>query len=413
MHEQASCPVDDWPSLLARLPTDLNLDELARTSGAIRRRRGNGVADGESLLRLCLARGPGGRSLQETVGWAYQIGLAELTGQSLNERLHRSVAFLSAITHRLLAARAGPPVLWWRRWVHLTDASTVSRPGSQGTDWRIHAVYDLGRGGFSHLEVTDGRGAESLLRCTPAAGEVVIADRGYARARELRECLDAFGPQARDFIVRVGWNALILLDAEGRPFNLIDRLTSLPVEIRPHEWTVQAVLGHAKQSRLLPLRLIVLPLPADKAAINRKKLQRHASRSQSKLDPRSLIGSGFLILLTSLPNAIPAAEICSVYRLRWQIELAFKRLKSLIHIDRLPTRTEPGSLSWLYAHLILALLSDDMNQELLDSFPSGPDQRWARTISVAAVQGHRRGLAQRRPRRLQPAHRDASWPALA
>jgi len=78
------------------------------------------------------------------------------------------------------------------------------------------------------------------------------------------------------------------------------------------------------------------------------------------------------VLVTSLPNTIPAGEICAVYRLRWQIELAFKRLKSLIHIDRLPTRTEPGSLSWLYAHLIMALLTDDMNQEILESFPSGP-----------------------------------------
>ncbi|MGD0109052.1 MAG: hypothetical protein ABSC06_34215, partial [Rhodopila sp.] len=60
-------------------------------------------------------------------------------------------------------------------------------------------------------------------------------------------------------------------------------------------------------------------------------------------------------------------------RLLWDIELAFKRLKSLLHIDRLPTRTEAGSLSWLYPHLILALLTDDICQEILESPPSGPD----------------------------------------
>ena len=56
-------------------------------------------------------------------------------------------------------------------------------------------------------------------------------------------------------------------------------------------------------------------------------------------------------------------------RLRWQIELAFKRLKSLLHIDRLPTWTERGSRSWLYAHLILALLCDDLSQDFLESSP--------------------------------------------
>jgi IS4 transposase len=76
-----------------------------------------------------------------------------------------------------------------------------------------------------------------------------------------------------------------------------------------------------------------------------------------------------MVLVTSLPNDIPAGEICAAYRLRWQIELAFKRLKSLLHIDRLPTRTVAGSLSWLYAHLILILLSDDICQEFLAFSP--------------------------------------------
>jgi hypothetical protein len=372
MHTHASRHGDDWPALAARFPADLDLDALARETGALKRRRGDGISDSETLLRLFLARGPGGKSLQETAAWASQIGLAELTGQSLNERLHRSVAFLSAVTRHLLAARAGPPVLWAGRCLHLIDGSTVSRPGSQGTDWRIHAVYDLGRGGFRHLEVTDGHGAESLLRCAPAAGEVAIADRGYARARELRACLEAFGPQARDFIVRVGWSALVLRDIQGAPFNLIETLARLPAETTPHEWAVQMLGGPPPAAAPLALRLIALPLPADKAAANRLKLKRHASRDQKTLDPRSLLAAGFMVLVTSLPNTIPAGEICAVYRLRWQIELAFKRLKSLIHIDRLPTRTEPGSLSWLYAHLIMALLTDDMNQEILESFPSGP-----------------------------------------
>jgi Transposase DDE domain len=372
MHPYGSLPAGDWPALAARLPTDLGLAALARETGTIQRRRSDGISDGETLPRLCLARGPSGKSLQETAGWVDQIGLAALTAQSLNERLHRSVAFLSAVTQRLLAARTGPVVLWSGRCLHLVDGSTVSRPGSKGTDWRVHAVYDLGRGGFRHLEVTDGHGAELLLRGAPVAGEVAIADRGYARALELRACLAAFGPQARDFIVRVGWSALVLRDIQGAPFNLIETLAGLPADTRAHEWAVQVLDGSSPQAAPLPLRLIALPLPAEKAAANRLKLKRQASRDQKTLDPRSLVAAGFMVLVTSLPQRIPPGEICAVYRLRWQIELAFKRLKSLIHIDRLPTRTEPGSLRWLYAHLILALLTDETNQEILVSFPSGP-----------------------------------------
>ncbi len=89
----------------------------------------------------------------------------------------------------------------------------------------------------------------------------------------------------------------------------------------------------------------------------------------STLDPNSLIAAGFVVLVTSLPADIPPAEIAAAYRLRWQIELAFKRLKSLLHIDRLPTKSVDGSLAWLLAHLILAVLIEDTCQEFLESFP--------------------------------------------
>jgi IS4 transposase len=117
---------------------------------------------------------------------------------------------------------------------------------------------------------------------------------------------------------------------------------------------------------------MILPLPPEQAELARKKIRRSANKRQYKTDVHSDLAAGFMMLATSLPPDIPANEICAVYRLRWQIELAFKQLKSLIRIDRLPTRTEAGSLSWLYPHLILALLTDDICQEILESSPSGP-----------------------------------------
>jgi len=70
-----------------------------------------------------------------------------------------------------------------------------------------------------------------------------------------------------------------------------------------------------------------------------------------------------------------------MYRLRWQIELAFKRIKSLLHIDPLQTRTEKGSRSWLYAHLTLALLCDDLSQDFLESSPWGLARRRLHTVT--------------------------------
>ena len=62
------------------------------------------------------------------------------------------------------------------------------------------------------------------------------------------------------------------------------------------------------------------------------------------------MAADFMILATSLPkNGYSAKAVLAAYRLRWQIERAFKRLKSLLHIDRMPTWTERGSRSWLHA----------------------------------------------------------------
>ena len=366
MQNPASVPTDQFTELLARLPARLDLDGLALETKAIQRKRK--IGDGASLLRLALARGPGGFSLRQTAGWVSLLESAELSNPGVHYRLKQAVAFLAAIVGRLLAVKApGARLRWPGRTLRLADGTCVSKPGSKGTDWRIHGVFDLGSGGFSHLELTDKHGAEALERGAPVAGEIRIGDRGYARAPGLKRFL-AVGGGTADFIARLGWNALQLSTPQGKPFDLIKYLRRLPAGMRPHEVNLQAAVRRGQGA--LPLRLIVQRKPPEAIEATRLSLRRAAIRKGKKLDPRSLIAAEFMILGTSLPRkGYTAKDILAVYRLRWQIELAFKRLKSLLHIDRLPTRTEQTSRSWLYAHLILALLCDDLSQDFLEASP--------------------------------------------
>jgi IS4 transposase len=171
-----------------------------------------------------------------------------------------------------------------------------------------------------------------------------------------------------DFIVRVGWNALQLTTPRGKSFDLIGYLQRLPTGMGPHEVTLHAAAGRGEAA--LSLRLIVQRKTPEATEATRLALCRAAIKKGKQLDPRSLIAAEFMILGTSLPRrGYTAKDILAGYRLRWQIELAFKRLKSLLHIDRLPTWTEQTSRSWLYAHLILALLCDDLSQDFLESSP--------------------------------------------
>src|ERR1019366_5813459 len=210
-------------------------------------------------------------------------------------------------------------------------------------------------------------GAEALERGAALAGEIRIGDRNYARAPVLRR-FQAESGNAADFIVRLGWNAMQLRTPRDKPFDLIAYLCGLPDDAKAHEVTLRAVAGRGEAA--LGLRLIVLRKSPEATQATRTALRREAARKGKIPDPRSLIAAEFMILATSLPrNGYRAMTVLAAYRLRWQIELAFKRLKSLLHIDRLPTRSERGSRSWLYAHLILALLCDDLSQDFLESSP--------------------------------------------
>jgi len=366
MQNTASLPADRFDDLLRRFPTSLDLDALARETKAIERKRE--IGSGTQVIRLALARGPGGLSLSQTAAWATMLGMAEISDPAVKYRLDKAVGFLEAVVACQLADQApGAAVRWAGRILRNADGSCFRERGSKTTDWRLHAVYDLGRGGFSCLELTDKHGAEAIERGPPIPGEIRIGDRNFGRAANLHRFRQQSANQA-DFIVRVGWNAFSLSRRDGSAFDLITYLGTLPPDRTPHEMMLCARVGVLDPP--LPLRLIIRRKTPEATETTRETLRREASRKQKVLDPRSLIAAEFVILATSLPvEGYPAEEVLAVYRLRWQIELAFKRLKSLLRMDRIPTHTPQASRSWLLSHLIMALLCDDISQEFLESSP--------------------------------------------
>ena len=248
------------------------------------------------------------------------LEIADLSNPGVHYRLKQAVAFLAALVGLLLAAKVpGANLRWPGRMLRLADGTCVSKPGSKGTDWRVHGVFDLGSGGFSHLELTDKHGAEALERGAPLAGEIRIGDRNYARVPVLKRFLAAGGGMA-DFIVRVGWTALQLSTPRGKAFDLIRYLQRLPAGMRPHEVSLHARSGRGEAA--LPLRLIVQRKTPEAAEATRLALRRAAIKKGKKLDPRSLIAAEFMIIGTSLPKtAYTAKDILAVYRLRWQIDV--------------------------------------------------------------------------------------------
>lgn len=131
---------------------------------------------------------------------------------------------------------------WPGRCLRFSHDACVSQPGSRGTDWRVHSVFDLGRGRFWHLDLTDKHGAEALERGALHEGEIRIDDRNYARASVLQRFRAQSGGKA-DLIVQLGWNALQLSNRAARPFDLISYLHRLPHRSSPNEANLGAAVG--------------------------------------------------------------------------------------------------------------------------------------------------------------------------
>jgi Transposase DDE domain len=360
---------DGWRSLVKRLPGGKALRASARASGALVRRRG--VKTPAALLRLILAYGPGGQSLRETSAWAAMAGVAQVSDVALLKRLQRAAPWLEGLVGGLLAQRvaltaAGLPP---GRWLRLMDGTQVAAPGDASAAWRLHVTYELSQQRLSHVALTDRRGAEKLERAPVEPGEIRVADRCYARPQGLRYMCDGGG----DFIARLGVRALKLHHPDGRAFSLT---AFLKKAANAGAADAPVLIGHSRQGKAwkpFAARVIAIPKPPAAAAHSRQAARRASQRQGSRPTRQTLTAAKYLLLVTSLdPHHYPAAQVAALYRLRWQIELAIKRLKSLLHIDRLPAKDPDLARCWLYAHLLLAILIEDMNQEFLDSFPSGP-----------------------------------------
>src|SRR5216683_1901451 len=402
--------LDHWPEVSASFPADFDVEATARSRGAFTRVRE--IKNAETLLRLALAYGGCGMSLRETCAWAEAGGIASLSDPSLLERLCKAAPWLGDIVAALIAEQAKVPAGRWAGYrLRALDGTSICQPGADRTTWRLHVGYDLATGQVDQLELTDLHGAENLQRLSYRPGDIVLADRCYARPRDLRPVMDA----GADFIVRAGWNSLRLLQADGEPFDLFAALAAQleqesEVQVRIHE-------GTTGTPEPLILRLVIRRKDPEQAEAEQRRLLKDAKKRGKQPDPRSLEAAKYILLLTSLPaTAFPPADILALYRFRWQIELAFKRFKSLAGLDMLPAKKPELARAWIYARLIVAIIAEQIAGQVPDSSPSGHGKTNRKSIAVASHEnsprqhsgGHSRAPAM--ADRLQGLRPDSSSP---
>lgn len=338
-----------WETTLIRLGGAGGLAASARATRAFVRPRE--VKTAPDLLRLILAHCLGGLGLRSTAVWSASVGLADLSAVALLQRLGNCGDWLLHLVGLLLAAGVKPQVEG--RLVRLLDATSVPKFGSEARSgngvWRLHCAFDLPSERFSFFELTDEKGSEQFDRVPVVAGEIRIGDRGYMHADRLAAVHAAGG----DLIVRTGWKSARWLDADGKPVDLIAALDAAKATgVLDTEMFVAR-----KKAPVFKVRLIAFRKPPQAAETSKRKARRAAQREGGTISGETLVAAEWVILVTTLGvKDYPASAVGDLYRLRWRIELAFKRLKSVIGLAGPPGKDPRTAKAWILAHLLMILL---------------------------------------------------------
>ena len=336
---------DDWSMIEAQLPPDWR--DLARDYeqvGHASPHLGAKLNDPAILLRLVLYHVAVGMSLKNTVGAAAAAGLIVMSAVALHKRMCKVGTYLAVLLSRMLSL---PQRFAAERWagyrIVIVDATTVTRPGAQGTTARVHYGLELNQLRLVQCEVTDETGGETFRRFRAGPGELWIGDRGYCNPPGIASL---HGPD-RAVLVRYNFGSLPLYDLHGNPLDVDQKLQQLRKPQRVREW---AAVIHPEQGPPIQGRLCAVRLPPDKAEQARQRLRREYG---AQVRASALARAEFVVVFTTIPRQrMHGDKVMELYRLRWQVELRIKRDKSITGLDKLPNFRPDTIRSWLMAKLL-------------------------------------------------------------
>lgn len=366
---------EDWDLLLSLFP--MGWQEQAVLSGAVERLRGfDSVAD---LLRVLLLHVGKGYSLRETVTRARQAQLADVSDVALLKRLRKAERWWQGLCVALLRESGFHMGCDSRGWnVRVVDGTLIKEPGAGGSQWRLHYSLQLPDVECDQFLLTPVKGSgngEALQRFEAAPRDLLLADRGYCRPVGVKRLTE----RGAAVVVRLNSSSMPLWQPNGKPFPLYERVQSIKQPRQRKEWPV----GFRVDGELVMGRLCAIRKSQQEADRARRKILLKAYHGP-KPKAATLEYANYVLVFTTLPAAeFSTAEVLRWYRLRWQVELVFKRMKTIAQLGCLPKHDDRSSRAWLYGKLLVALLGQKLMRIGRDISPWGYEEQLATTQFLA------------------------------
>ena len=339
--------IDEWGLVTQFFPQ--GWEESAKKLGALTRQRK--IKSASDLLRLLLIHLAGGCSLREATTRAKYGGITTVSDVALLKRLRVSSEWFRWMSIELLSKRGlklEPPIWISKYNVRTVDASVISEPGSTGTDWRLHYSMKLFSLQCDHFLLSRQNVGESFVNYKIDKQDLIIGDRAYGRLKGIKHVRK----QGGHYLARLKNKAFKIYDRKGNELNLYNKIKKLAIgEVKNLK-----VSATPQVSEEETMRVCVIRKSDEEAEKAMKKALKECSKKQRTVNQETIELHRYIILATSLPDSITAYQIAELYRLRWQVEIAFKRMKSIMGLGHLPKKDEESARAWLHGKLFVALL---------------------------------------------------------
>ncbi len=191
------------------------------------------ITDISVPLRMLLYRVATNSSLKVAAATAFAGEVADISPVAFHLWERKMGPFVADLVASLAETESQFSAARWAGYdIVIVDASTLCRPGAEGTTARVHYALRLTSLQAVDLQVTDDKGGETFRRFHPEAGQLWMGDRGYANPPGI-----AFvKAEGAEVLVRYNRGSLPLYNVEGERLDIGAKLTKLSKVGRVREW---------------------------------------------------------------------------------------------------------------------------------------------------------------------------------
>ncbi len=345
----------EWAMIEAQLPDDWR--ELAKEAELVPKNPPPGakvkdVADVESVLRLIFYHVATTASLRTTAAMGAAAAIITMSSVALHLWMKKIGPFVETLLERVTSTQDTFAAKRWAGYdIHLVDASTVQKPGAIKTTSRIHYAMRLTSLEPTQIIVTTEKVGETFKHFDSEDEQLYIGDRAYSNPPGIA----SMDSQGAHVLVRYNRSALPLYDSKGNSLDVFQCFRKLRKRGPVREWMATV---HPANTAPIKGRLIMVRLPTDKAKEARERTQKEYRRKGRTLSSKALQAAEFVVVFTTIPkDRLNKDQVMELYRLRWQVELAFKREKSITGLDELPNFREDTIHTWICTKLLLSQIA--------------------------------------------------------